>query len=44
MNDAAPTLAEDVERIQNHQPEEKPASEVKIDSDIPVPEGEENGN
>ena len=33
-----------VERIQNHQPEEKPTSEVKIDSDIPVPEGEENGN
>ena len=33
-----------VERIQNHQCEEKPASEVKIDSDIPVPEGEENGN
>ena len=33
-----------VERIQNHKREEKPASEVKIDSDIPVPEGEENGN
>ena len=33
-----------VERILNHQPEEKPTSEVKIDSDIPVPEGEENGN
>ena len=33
-----------VERILNHQREEKPASEVKIDSDIPVPEGEENGN
>ena len=33
-----------VERILNHKREEKPASEVKIDSDIPVPEGEENGN
>ena len=33
-----------VERIQNHQPEEKPTSEVKIDSNITVPEGEENGN
>ena len=35
-----------VERILNHTLEQKvmPASEVKIDSDIPVPEGEENGN
>lgn len=34
-----------VERIRNHQLEETPTnSGVKIDSDIPVPEGEENGN
>ena len=33
-----------VERILNHSPEIKQTSEVKIDSDIPVPEGEENGN
>ena len=35
-----------VERITNHETslQEKPASEVKIDSNIPVPEGEENGN
>lgn len=35
-----------VERIWNHEakPQEKPTSEVQIDSDIPVPEGEENGN
>ena len=35
-----------VERIMNHEvkPQEKPASEVQIDSNIPVPEGEENGN
>jgi site-specific DNA-methyltransferase (adenine-specific) len=30
-----------VERIQNHQLEEKPTNEVKIDSDIPVPKGED---
>lgn len=28
------------ERISNHQSEEKPTNEVKIDSNIPVPEGE----
>lgn len=35
-----------VERITNHETslQEKPASEVKIDSNIQVPEGEENGN
>lgn len=33
-----------VERILNHQSEQSQTNEVKIDSDIPVPEGEENGN
>ncbi len=33
-----------VERIQNHEVKSQQSSEVKIDSDIPVPEGEENGN
>jgi len=33
-----------VERILNHSPEIKPESAVKIDSGIPMPEGEENGN
>ncbi len=35
-----------VERIWNHEatPQEKSVSEVKIESDIPIPEGEENGN
>ena len=33
-----------VERIQNHEATPQQASEVKIDSDIPIPEGEENGN
>lgn len=35
-----------VERIWNHEAtlQEKPEGEVKIDSNIPVPEGEENGN
>ena len=33
-----------VERILNHSPEIKQTNEVKIDSDIPIPEGEENGN
>ncbi len=35
-----------VERIWNHEvkPQEKSTSEVKIDSNIPVPEGEEDGN
>jgi site-specific DNA-methyltransferase (adenine-specific) len=33
-----------VERITNHQVEEKPASEVETNSNIPVPESEENGN
>ena len=35
-----------VERITNHETalQEKPAGEVQIDSNVPVPEGEENGN
>jgi len=33
-----------VERIWSHSPEIKPESAVKIDSGIPMPEGEENGN
>ncbi len=35
-----------VKRILNHetQPQEKPENEVKIDSDVPVPEGEESGD
>ena len=34
-----------VERIWNHEPKpQEQSSEIKIDSDIPIPEGEENGN
>ena len=33
-----------VERIYNHEVKPQQTSEVKIDSNIPVPEGEENGN
>jgi site-specific DNA-methyltransferase (adenine-specific) len=33
-----------VERILNHVPEVKPDSAIQIEDDIPIPEGEENGN
>ena len=33
-----------VERILNHTPEIKPDSTIQIENDVPIPEGEENGN
>lgn len=33
-----------VERILNHQREEMPGSTIQIENDVPMPEGEENGN
>lgn len=33
-----------VERILNHKREERPTSSVQIESNIPMPEGDENGN
>ncbi len=33
-----------VERISNHIVELKPSTDIQIENDIPIPEGEENGN
>lgn len=33
-----------VERIQNHVVEETPSTDIQIENDIPMPEGEEDGN